>query len=403
MDKQLTKIAMDLIALESEAPPGREGRTGDYIFHFLEDAGLDPRRQYCSADRFNVTAELGRGEEGGLKVLYCGHMDVVPAGDAALWITPPYEPDIREGRLYGRGACDMKGSLACALYAAKELAARSGEFPGKLMFLFDVDEEHQNKGLYRYLEDAPKIDFAVVGEPTNMEVALGHRGVMAFEITFTGKSAHAARPEEGLNAIYAAERFISKIREIQDKAKGGPAAGAMQVTVIRGGTKVNMIPQDCNLQMDCRLGPGESVEGTEEMIDRILQEISENTGCSCGLRILTSCPAGWCSPDTPPLLAVEEVLREYRGEAPGNTVFGASCEAGMLQKYLGIPAIILGPGSIRQAHITDEYITLAQLEDGAEIYTRIFEKMLTESGGEYVNAGRSGKLCASQSLLLVTE
>ncbi|WP_281550087.1 M20 family metallopeptidase [Murimonas intestini] len=385
MDQHLIEIVQDLIRLESEAPPGREAGTGEYIYDFLKEAGLKPHRQYCTPDRFNVTAELGRGDEGSLSFLYCGHMDVVPAGETSAWTTPPYEPNIREGRLYGRGACDMKGSLACALYAAKQLASRPDQFSGRLQLFFDVDEEHRNIGLWRFLKDNPSADFVIVGEPTDMEIALGHRGVMAFEITFTGKSAHAARPGEGNNAIYAAGSFIARIQKLQEEMDAAWKSGstdirlpssAVQVTVIKGGTKVNMIPQECTAELDCRLGMGETQESMEEKIRQILEQVSEESGCGYSFRRLTSCPAGWCSPDGSEIAAIEEILMEYRGRQPVPGVFGASCEAGLLQKNLNAPAVILGPGSLRQAHVTDEYITLNQLEEGAYLYTRIFEKLM---------------------------
>ena len=197
-EQRVTEILSDLIRRPTDA------ETGDYIIDFLTRCGISAEKQDCGDGRFNVVASIPGSTPG--RDLYIGHTDVVPAGDLSAWTTPPFSPAVRGGRLYGRGAADMKGSVAAMLHAAELLAALPSPQRG-LTMVFDADEECHNTGMKRFLQDPPSGDFAVIGEPSELLLDLGHRGVMAFEAVFRGKSAHAARPETGVNAIDQAAAF----------------------------------------------------------------------------------------------------------------------------------------------------------------------------------------------------
>ena len=149
---RVVEIAKELIRRESEAPPGNEQATAQYIYEFFEKLNIPVVRQQCAEGRDNVFACLS-GKKPGTRLLYNGHMDVVSAGDWARWQSPPYEPEDRDGKLYGRGACDMKGSITSALYAAELLAPYSSQFAGEWGLLFNVDEEHSNLGMRKWLEN----------------------------------------------------------------------------------------------------------------------------------------------------------------------------------------------------------------------------------------------------------
>lgn len=372
--KRLLEIAQDLIRLESDSMQGHEGAVGGYIDTFYRRLGIESRKQICDGDRANIVARIP-GKSDKHCIMYSGHIDTVPIGDAKLWKSAPLNPQIREGRLYGRGSCDMKGSIACAMYAAEYMQKHHLRPECSLLFVYDVDEENANLGLRQYLETPDKADFVIVGEPTNLQPAVGHRGVMAFTVTIQGKSCHAGQAELGKNAVYAAADVIDAIRELQrDLEKitqiylGSPS---IHVTQIQGGSKVNVVPDKAVLRIDRRLVFGEDEKSSSKQLALVLEKVQEKSGCGCRMEVTTYCPPGITDEGLPALRFISRLLDAKRMDSVPKA-FEASCEAGMLQGKLGIPVVIWGPGSIEQAHKIDEFIELEQLYKGAELFTELF-------------------------------
>lgn len=369
--QRLAELTRELIRRESEAPPGHEASVGHFIVSFFQQLGIPVRKQDCGNGRFNVIADiLGRKPE--LKpYLYVGHIDVVPAGNPEAWTTPPYEPEERDGRIYGRGAADMKGSVACMLHMAEVFAACRHWPQRPLQMLFNVDEEHHNLGMKTFIASQPQAELAVIGEPTAAQIHLGHRGVMAFQADFQGRSAHAAQPQLGVNAIEQAMLLGSRVQQLNQKLGQKPdpylGAGSIVTTMIRGGIKVNTVPEHCTAEMDRRLTVGETPELAEMEIRRLLEDIPE-----AKLQITTCCPTGWIPADHPQVQRLQEAYRTAGGAEAVISVFPACCEAGMLSEAAGIPAVIFGPGDIAQAHQTDEYVTIDSLYQAARTYAAFF-------------------------------
>ncbi len=378
---RLWQIAKDLISLKSDVISGNEKYAAQYVFDFFRDLGLHPIKDYCSKERFNVVVEIQGKEDMHRRIMYIGHLDVVPAGEEEQWFSPPYVPEIRDGNLYGRGACDMKGSIACSMYGAELLVKNKIELKGSLLLVYDIDEENTNVGLKKYLKNPLKADFAIVGEPTDMQIALGHRGVMAFTVSIYGKSAHAARPQLGNNTVYAASFLIGLIQELDHrlgrKEEQYQGNGSIQVTKIEGGTKVNIVPDLCRLRIDRRLIKGENKNSCTVQLKDLLEEMEKCTGCKWDLEITTYCPPGKCKEDLKEIQVIKKNTIELYAEEPVIKGFEASCEAGFITEALKIPAVIFGPGSIEQAHQIDEYITLEQLEKGISLYTGFLYDILT--------------------------
>ncbi len=372
--KRLLGIAQDLIRLESDAMRGQEGAAGNYIDTFYRRLGIKAKRQVCDGDRANIVVRIP-GKDRGRCMMYSGHIDTVPTGDEKLWKSDPLDPQIREGRLYGRGSCDMKGSVACAMYAAEYMQNHHLQPEMDLLFVYDVDEENTNLGLRRYLETPERTDFIIVGEPTNLRLAVGHRGVMAFTVTIQGKSCHAGQAELGRNAIYAAADVIDAVRRLNKELErisqehlGSPS---IHVTQIQGGSKVNVVPDKAVVRIDRRLVFGEDRLSCAGQLVQILEKIQEKSGCDCLLEVTTYCPPGKTDVREPALRAISNLLEE-KGIDNTPRAFEASCEAGMLQEKLGCPVVIWGPGSMGQAHKIDEFIELEQLYMGAELYIELF-------------------------------
>lgn len=353
---------------------GHEGVVGAYIDTFYGQLGIETRKQICDEDRANIIAKIP-GRDNTHCTMYSGHIDTVPLGDVKLWESAPLEPRIRGGRLYGRGSCDMKGSIACAMYAAEYMRDHHLQPECDLLFVYDVDEENANLGLKHYLEAPEAADFVIVGEPTNLQLAVGHRGVMAFTVTIQGKSCHAGQAQLGKNAIYAAADVIDAVRKLQrDLEKisqiylGSPS---IHVTQIQGGSKVNVVPDKAVIRIDRRLIFGEDRQSCTKQLEQILEDVQGKSGCSCFMEVTTYCPPGKTDGKLPALCAVTRLL-EAKGMDSALQAFEASCEAGMLQESLGIPVAIWGPGSIEQAHKIDEFVELEQLYMGAELFIELF-------------------------------
>ncbi|MDE7331056.1 MAG: M20 family metallopeptidase [Lachnospiraceae bacterium] len=372
--RRLLSVAEDLIRLKSDSAPGYEQAAGDYIYTYYKKLGIEVEKQFCGGKRANIIAKIP-GRDVSHCTMYIGHMDTVPAGDGKLWKSSPFEPKIRDGRLYGRGSCDMKGSIACAMFAAEYLKRYRVKPACNLLFVYDVDEENTNIGLKEYLKAPLKADFIIVGEPTGLHLAAGHRGVMAFTVTIRGKGCHAGQPGLGKNAIYGAADVIEALRrldgELSNISQEYTGSPSVQVTQISGGSRVNVIPGETVLRIDRRLIFGENRESCAGEIEAVLERAAQKSGCSFSMEITTYCPPGRTDTKLAPVKTILRLLRE-QGINSSPKAFEASCEAGMLQEAAGIPAVIWGPGEIKQAHQIDEYIELEQMYKGAELFIHFF-------------------------------
>lgn len=383
---RLLTITQDLIRLDSDSLFGNEEAVGEYLFDFFQNLNLKVEKQVCVPGRNNIIVHIP-GRDSSRCVMYSGHMDTVPSGECLQWTTPSLEPTVRDGKLYGRGSCDMKGSIACTLFAI-EYMCRFGIVPAHdLLFVYDVDEENTNMGLKKYLETPLPADFIIVGEPTDLEINVGHRGVMAFTVTIYGKSAHAGQAHLGKNAIYAATDIIRAIRELQEGMSENyqeyVGTSAITVTQITGGEKVNVVPDLVKLRIDRRLIFGENRNTCIRELEVILNSVEKETGCKTELEVTTYCPPGKTDPQNE-MLKKTGILMECVGLNSEPSGFLASCEAGILQEVYDVPVVILGPGSIGQAHQIDEYISLEQLYKGAELYIFLFSELNFERGNSHV-------------------
>lgn len=381
--QRLLTIAQDLIRFKSDSLYGNEKDIGDYIFHFFKVLGLNVQRQECISGRNNIIARI-KGIDSSHCTMYSGHIDTVPLGNLSDWHFSPLDPVVKNGRLYGRGACDMKGSIACTLFAVEYLHHHAIVPPHDLLFIYDVDEENENLGLKNYLKSPPSVDFILVGEPSGLRLNVGHRGVMAFTVTIHGKSAHAGQAALGRNAIYAAADVITSIQNLQKQLDqnfqefvGRPS---ITVTQISGGEKVNVVPDQVKLRIDRRLIFGENCQTCTQQLTRLLKSSTEKLNCTFELEVTTYCPPGKTDPDT---VVFQQLALLLKCNGIDNTPaeFPASCEAGILQETCHAPMVIFGPGSIEQAHQVNEYITLEQLYKGAELYILIFAMLSYDKEG----------------------
>jgi acetylornithine deacetylase len=377
MDRQeLTKLAADLVAIPSvnplDEPPGDgkgEHDLASFVGSRLEEAGIACELRETIPGRPSVVARLpGQSEEA---IWFDAHIDTV-SGEGMEF--DPFAPRVEGEKLLGRGAADDKASLA-AMMAAMIGVAQAGETPPATVVLTGTaDEEFRMRGLLGLLESGLTAQAAVVGEPTGLEIIVANKGALRFTIATKGKEAHSSRPDEGVNAIY---RMGKVVQALEAYARGGvgreahPLLGkaTLSIGVIRGGEYVNVVPDRCEVGIDRRLLPGEdgrrAMGGVRDYLSSALEE-------EVGLEVVGPdivVPSLSMSTEHPLAQAVSAAVKEVVGKAPFGGMAGTT-HAGQLAAA-GIPALVLGPGAMGQAHTAAEELDLSQLEQAAAIYEKL--------------------------------
>lgn len=272
-------VAKELIRFDTSGPPANEQPCAEWIRDYLEDLGAETHLQVVEKDRANVVGKLGSGKGPGL--VLSGHIDVVLSGDPALWkVSGPFDPVVRDGKLYGRGACDMKGPNACILQAVKELSKKP--LKRQLTVAFTAGEDTGGWYVTRILEEGlittKDALYGVISEPSMMEIIPVHKGSGGAEVVIHGRAAHSSRPEVGVNAVQKSADFLMALRELQSRLdkERHPLLGptTVECTLMTGGFKANIIPDQAKLTLNMRLipahrDPAVSRKWIQDIIDRL--------------------------------------------------------------------------------------------------------------------------------------
>lgn len=316
----------------------------------------------------NFYATLGPMVPGGL--VLSGHTDVVPV-DGQDWSSDPFVLTIRGDKIYGRGSCDMKGFIACALAAAPDFAAADLVRP--VHFAFSYDEEVGCLGAPSLIEaisrDLPKPAAVLVGEPTNMQVVSAHKGMNAYRVRVLGKEAHSSQPHRGASAVMAAGLLMAELDAIaQDlranadpKSAFEPPYGTLTIGKVNGGTAINIIALECTFVWDLRLTPSDDCAAIEARFETRVREVERQmrqTAAEASIVVerLSNVPPLMADPTS----AAEQIARLLTGDNQSRVV-SYTTEAGQFAAA-GFPAVVCGPGSIDQAHKPDEYVSIEQLD-----------------------------------------
>ena len=367
----LNDTLADLIRLNTVNPAygdgGTEANALPLLRAFFRQRGIETTEQEVFPGRHNLLARMpGRTQR---RLVLEAHTDTVSIKGMTI---PPFEPAVREGRMYGRGAVDDKAGLAAMLHAVASIHADGITPPCEVLLAAVVDEEFSYRGVVKLCEGL-QADAAIVAEPTEMRVVIASKGVLRLRLHTRGKAAHSAKPHLGNNAISHMARLVLALEEEHRKLAGvtHPLLGSptVNVGVIQGGVQVNLVPDHCTIELDRRLLPGESAAGVVEGYQRLLEKLAgEHPGFAAEI-------------EAPPLL-VDEALDTPAAAAVVTTAqqvlhslglnpevcgvpFGS--DASKLSRA-GIPTILFGPGSIDQAHSVDEYVALDQVAQAAAFY-----------------------------------
>lgn len=343
----------------------------DYVRNLLNDYGVDSTLVFNDAETCaNLYTTIGPLDAGG--VMLSGHTDVVPTTGQS-WKSDPYQLKLCDELIFGRGSCDMKGFIACVLAILPEMVDKKLMTPIHLAFSYD--EEIGCLGAKRLVERMkdfevrPKV--GVIGEPTSMNMVLGHKGKLSYQVDFIGNSCHSAYISDGVNAIEYAAELISYIRKMNQKMQDTRQLDAgytvpwstFHVGTIEGGTALNIVPKQCGFEFEIRNLPQQDLEELAHDIkhfarDILLKDMRERFEGSDIKFIETSHYPGL---KTDPASSVIELTRTVNpvNQIGDNVSFGT--EAGLFDG-IGINSVICGPGSIDQAHKPDEFVSRHQIE-----------------------------------------
>jgi acetylornithine deacetylase/succinyl-diaminopimelate desuccinylase family protein len=371
-------LLRDLVRLPSVNPMGRswaddsilyEHRVTDYLEAFFRKVGVPFERQTIAPKRDNIVA---RFESPGATCTYLFevHQDTVPV---EAMIVEPFGGEVREGRIYGRGACDVKGSMAVMLSVLERLVKQKPKGAGNLVLACTVDEEHTFLGVQELVKSV-KADFAVVAEPTMLQIVDAHKGVVRWKVRTPGRACHSSRPDQGINAIYrmgklltAIEEFAAKLGTTHRDARLGPAT--LSVGRIEGGVSVNTVPDDCVIEIDRRLLPGEDPHAAPRELDKFLLSHPAIDFPFKSEPVWLACPA--LNPKNAREIT-ERLGRAINAVAGSHQVLSVpfGTDASTIANA-NIPAVVFGPGDIAQAHTCDEWVALDQLEKAEEILFKL--------------------------------
>lgn len=364
----IVETAKTLISYDTSGPPTKELPLAKWIKDYLEDLGATTEIQMVDKDRANVIGKIG--EDKGPGLLLSGHIDVVLAGDPSLWkVTTPFEGKVKGDKLYGRGACDMKGPDAGILEAAKALSKE--KYKRQLTLGFTAGEDSGGWFVTKIIEEGKvtKKDarMGIIPEPSMMDVICAHKGAGHVQIMVRGKAAHSSRPELGINAIDKSSDILHEIRKLQKNLNKKPhpllGPSTVECTLINGGFKTNIIPDQCTLDMSIRLIPGhEKPTVSRSWFNDILSTLKAKDPAFKAdiLEVTARKPL-----DVPENSEVIQMLTKMLKKQPMGAPYYTEA---VNYTAAGIPTVICGPGNIDQAHTPDEYITLKQLELGVKTF-----------------------------------
>lgn len=362
MSEVLTDVLTALVRLDSTNPslvPGGIGETplARFLVHWLTGRGIPAELDEAAPGRHSVIATV-KGTGGGRSLLLNAHLDTV----STEGMTDPFEPLIRDGRMYGRGTYDMKGGLAACLLALVE--AQEANLRGDVILTAVADEEHASLGMQSVLKRVTA-DAAIVTEPTELCVSIAHKGFTWHEITTQGRAAHGSRPDLGVDAIARMGRVLGKLESFsQDLAErlAHPLLGhgSLHASLISGGQELSSYPDRCTLLVERRTLPGETPERATQDLDLLLAQLSVDDTFHAEHRLILARDPFGIEPDAPIVQAVQRAAMQVLG-TPAAVIGQSFWMDSAFLAAAGIPTVVFGPRG-GGAHATEEWVDLASVE-----------------------------------------
>jgi acetylornithine deacetylase len=375
--QEVITLLSDLVRIPSVNPRISGGAGEEEIARYLAERlralGLTPTVIEVHPRRPNVLVTL-RGKSGGPHLLFEAHTDTVSPSHGQQ---EPFTPRLEGDRLYGRGSCDTKASVAAMFLALASTLTRQ-ERPSSVTVAFTMGEELGHDGAKHLMASGFRADGAVIGEPTGLDVVAAHKGAIRWKMVTRGRSAHSSNPEKGCNAIV---KMASVIRALEERLlpqlgeRRHPLLGPATLCVgrIEGGLQVNIVPDLCAIDLDWRTLPGETWEGARRALEAALAPaLAEDPDLQLTIEEPYQAFAGMETPPEAPIVRLaQEAVRRIDGEHPVRGVaYGTDAAE---YSAAGLPCIVLGPGSIEQAHTSSEYVEIQQVVKAASIYREMMQ------------------------------
>ncbi|MFT5896017.1 MAG: acetylornithine deacetylase/succinyl-diaminopimelate desuccinylase family protein [bacterium] len=382
-DVDETRLVNDLVAMveipsvntfgaDEEGVPVEEGMAV-FFEKRLTELGLSVQSHDVEGGRRNVWGTL-KGTGGGPTILLAGHFDTV--GVAAY--DGPFNGVVKNGNVYGRGSCDMKAGLATYLEVVRLLQQLNQPLSGDLIIAGIVDEEHAMIGSAEFGRSGPNVDFAIVAEPSSLNISAAHKGQVCLSVTTTGKSVHSSMPQLGINAIYHMNAVITELQQYAKELElrpADPVCGnpSFSLGVINGGQNASSVPDHCEITIDRRTIPGETYESVMAELSAILEKVSSQIPdfqfafSEPSLNV----PALSTSLESNVFKSVFSACENVLGRAPEVTPFPGSTDAPNFR----VPAVICGAGALAQAHSLNEYVPIAEMVSAVKIYLQAIQSM----------------------------
>ncbi|SHD77806.1 M20 family metallopeptidase [Schnuerera ultunensis] len=381
---EIIQVIKDLISIPSY--PGinnQETNVAKYLHTLFETEGIESKIIHVVDGRCNVVAKLeGLGK--GKNLLLIGHTDTVPSYD----MKDACVPYIKEGKLFGRGSVDMKGPLACMALAMIAIKRSGVILDGDVIFAGVIDEEHNSEGAIDLIKNGIEADSAIVGEPTNLDICVAHRGLEWLEVSFKGETVHGGRQSDGINAIDMAVAFINYVNKklplyIEKTNHEIIGKGSFNFGKIYGGSQPSSVAGDCYIELDRRWLPGEKYEDIIGQFDDMAKDLSKSIeNFNCNIRVMDESlmrdgyvhEAMDIDKNHEIVNITSEAVKDVLVDEPKKTYFPAWSDGGLISSYAKIPTIIFAPGDLETAHSSIEHIDINQLYPAVLIYANIICK-----------------------------
>ena len=374
---EILDILCNLIAIPSTYPPGNTTAISEYIANRLKLSGYETEIICKTPLVQNVVARMGKGRP---SIVFNSHVDTIAITDKAAWKTSPFEGTLVDGRVYGLGAGNCKGSAAVQIWLAEEIARNGGPKKGEILFTFVGDEENLGSNGLAYLRQLGlvKPDLLICGAQTQLQTIFEERGVIWVEVLTNGISAHAGEPKMGDNAINRMVRIINKLfaklLPVIRERKRGKLQSTMNIGIIEGGVNTNAVPDHCRMEIDRRLLPEEKIDDALAEIKSIVAEAGEPTG-SWEVSLKTGTQGFSSSSNSAFIRAFHESIIDITGDVIREVVAIGASDA----RYFVEDDIVLmtfGPGHAKDGHKANEFVPLEELEMAALIQKSVIKKIL---------------------------
>lgn len=383
---ELVKLTQDLIRIDSVIRP-ETGNTEAKVVAFIaswirKELGLEPLVEEVEPGRENIILTIGSGKEGPCLMLE-GHTDVVSEGESSRWEFPPFEGRISNGRIYGRGSCDMKAGLAVNLLTAKALVKSGVPFTGSLKLGIHCDEEGMMIGVKDFIRKghADNVDACLVSEPEENQFCISMKGALRAKVTVTGKMAHGAMPLTGINPNTRLARIILAFEEFEKEEKDRCGSDeflglpSITFTVIQSPpagepAQLNVMPGKAVGYVDIRTVPKQDHERIRETLKSIIQKLGkEDPDFKADLEFIEDRPVVSISRAERIVQVSASAYRDITGKEPRYNGVPGATDGTFLHAWKGIPCLVNGPGPRHIPHQTDEYVEIEELYEALQVYT----------------------------------